>query len=154
MNDDIVTRLRVLLSKCCIAPAMGVWSRDLREAADEIERLRRNTGCARNQRSTQFCAEALDAQRDVETLKAELVRNADEFANTLTELRQRVETLTAERDEARREIDNKDMEIAKLRMELTLVSIRNTKLVIELDELKRKAALADRIRQQFDEECG
>jgi hypothetical protein len=53
-----------------------------------------------------------------------------------------------------REIDNKDMEIAKLRMELTLVSIRNTKLVIELDELKRKAALADRIRQQFDEECG
>jgi uncharacterized coiled-coil DUF342 family protein len=38
---------------------------------DEIERLRRNTGCARNQRSTQFCAEALDAQRDVETLRAE-----------------------------------------------------------------------------------
>jgi len=37
---DIVTRLRVLLSKCCIAPAMGVWSRDLRDAADEIERLR------------------------------------------------------------------------------------------------------------------
>jgi len=53
-----------------------------------------------------------------------------------------------------REIDNKDMEIAKLRMELMLVTMRNTKLVIELDELKRKAALADRIRQQFDEECG
>lgn len=40
MTDDIVARLRVLLSKCCIAPAMGVWSRDLRDAADEIERLR------------------------------------------------------------------------------------------------------------------
>lgn len=40
MSDDIVTRLRVLLSKCCIAPAMGVWSRDLRDAADEIETLR------------------------------------------------------------------------------------------------------------------
>ncbi len=39
-RKDIVTRLRVLLSKCCIAPAMGVWSRDLRDAADEIERLR------------------------------------------------------------------------------------------------------------------
>jgi hypothetical protein len=38
--NDIVTRLRVLLSKCCIAPAMGVWSRDLRDAAAEIERLR------------------------------------------------------------------------------------------------------------------
>ena len=37
---DIVTRLRVLLSKCCTAPAMVVWSRDLRDAADEIERLR------------------------------------------------------------------------------------------------------------------
>ena len=77
-----------------------------RELEREIERLRRNTGCARNQRSTQFCAEALDAQRDVETLKAELVRNADEFRETLTELRQRVETLTAERDEARREVCN------------------------------------------------
>ena len=74
----------------------------MREAADEIDRLRRNTGCARNQRSTQFCAEALDAQRDVETLKTEVLRNADEFRETLTELRQRVETLTAERDEARR----------------------------------------------------
>jgi len=35
-------------------------------------------------------------------LFAELVRNADEFRKKLTELRQRVETLTAERDEARR----------------------------------------------------
>jgi len=40
VTDDIVTRLRVLLSKCCTAPAMAVWSRDLRDAADEIERLR------------------------------------------------------------------------------------------------------------------
>ena len=40
MTDDIVARLRVLLSKCCTAPAMAVWSRDLRDAADEIERLR------------------------------------------------------------------------------------------------------------------
>ena len=40
MSADIVARLRVLLSKCCTAPAMAVWSRDLRDAADEIERLR------------------------------------------------------------------------------------------------------------------
>jgi hypothetical protein len=32
------------------------------------------------------------------------VKNADEFHETLTELRQRVETLTAERDEARRSL--------------------------------------------------
>jgi len=104
MSDDIVTRLRVLLSKCCTAPAMGVWSRDLRDAADEIERLRRNTGCARNQSSTQFCAEAVDGQRDVETLKAELARNADECRETLTELRQRVETLTDENERLRAEL--------------------------------------------------
>jgi hypothetical protein len=30
--------------------------------------------------------------------------NADEFRETLTELRQRIETLTAERDETRREL--------------------------------------------------
>jgi len=58
------------------------------------------------------------------------------------------------RQDLQRQIDESDLEIAKLRMELTLVCIRNTKLVIELDGLKRKAALADRIRQQFDEESG
>ena len=60
MSDDIVARLR-----------RSTW-RDCIEAADEIERLRRNTGCARNQRSTQFCAEALDAQREIERLRNKL----------------------------------------------------------------------------------
>jgi hypothetical protein len=96
MNDDIVTRLRGAADRKYGCGCVKC------EAAAEIERLRSNVGCARNQRSTQFCAEALDAQRDVETMKAELARNADECRETLTELRQRVETLTAERDEARR----------------------------------------------------
>ena len=48
------------------------------------------------------CEDRDNLQRDVETLKAELVRNTDEFRETITELRQRVETLTAERDEARK----------------------------------------------------
>ena len=52
--NDIVTRLRVLLSKCCIAPAMGVWSRDLRDAADEIERLR----AERDEARRMYCEEA------------------------------------------------------------------------------------------------
>jgi len=38
----------------------------------EVERIRMNTGCARQQHSTQYCAEALDAQRELETLRAEL----------------------------------------------------------------------------------
>ena len=101
MSDDIVTRLRKEISKRD-RPYPVELLPELREAADEMERLRRNTGCARNQGTTQFCAEALDAQREVETLKAELVRNADEFRETITELRQRIETLTDERDEARR----------------------------------------------------
>jgi hypothetical protein len=48
-TEDIVTRLRVLLFKCCIAPVMGVWSRDLRDAADEIERLRAERDEARRE---------------------------------------------------------------------------------------------------------
>jgi hypothetical protein len=64
VSDDIVTRLR--------RRRLGDYSVLLcEEAADEIQRLRRNTGCARNQRSTQFCAEALDAQREIERLRAE-----------------------------------------------------------------------------------
>jgi hypothetical protein len=51
--------------------------------------------------------ERVEAADEIERLRNELVRNADEFAKTLTELRQRVETLTVERDEARREICEK-----------------------------------------------
>jgi len=40
MSDDIVNRLEALLSKCNTAPAMAVWSRDLRDAANEISKLR------------------------------------------------------------------------------------------------------------------
>jgi len=78
MNDDIVEQLREegFVTHMARLPRE---SKILHAAADEIERLRRNTGCARNQRSTQFCAEALDAQREVARL-------------------------TAERDEARREV--------------------------------------------------
>jgi phage shock protein A len=100
MADDIVTRLRDwkrAADRSGFGSLLGIFD----EAADEIERLRRNTGCARNQGTTQFCAEALDAQRAAETLKTKIFKNADEFRETLTELRQRVETLTAERDEAR-----------------------------------------------------
>ena len=68
MSDDIVTQLRDMA--CCWRGNDPI-AIELRQAADEIERLRRNTGCARNQRSTQFCAEALDAQREVARLTAE-----------------------------------------------------------------------------------
>ena len=37
-------------------------------AADEIERLRAG-GCARDQKTTQFCAEAVTLQREVEMLR-------------------------------------------------------------------------------------
>jgi len=96
MSDDIVTRMRFWSETRNNQPT--AWNIDCGQAADEIERLRRNTGCARNQRSTQFCAEALDAQRDVERLREQLrLANIDNF-NTTAE----VETLRAERDEARR----------------------------------------------------
>lgn len=69
-TEQIVARLRMI-----VAEPESLCKTDfhyIEDAADEIERLRRNTGCARNQRSTQFCAEALDAQRQLEKLRAEL----------------------------------------------------------------------------------
>jgi len=82
MTDDIVTRLRSFTANNADWPTIA-------EAADEIERLRRNTGCARNQRSTQFCAEALDAQREAERLRAErdeAVREAAQARQTIYRL--------------------------------------------------------------------
>jgi hypothetical protein len=70
MTDDIVTRLRHWANGAAEQEVQDVAD-GLNFAADEIERLRRNTGCARNQRSTQFCAEALDAQREAERLREE-----------------------------------------------------------------------------------
>ena len=79
MSDDIASRLREWASTICTIrgdETPGSKSRMAREAADEIERLR-------------------------DELSA---RNAYESCKTLTELGQRIETLTVERDEARREI--------------------------------------------------
>jgi hypothetical protein len=82
MSDDIVTRLH---RHRCVTGIRTV----IDDAADEIERLRRNVGCARNQRSTQFCAEALDAQREVARLTAErdeAVREAAQARQTIYRL--------------------------------------------------------------------
>ena len=97
MSDDIdiVDRLRINWTSLT-----DTQNAERNEAADEIERLRRNTGCARNQRSTQFCAEAVDAQRGFEMLQAQLGKNAIALAATLRELRK----VESERDEARREV--------------------------------------------------
>jgi hypothetical protein len=90
MSDDIVTRLRR------DSQYMILWPM-VEEAADEIERLRRNTGCARNQRSTQFCAEALDEQREVEKLRKQLSEAHYDYRRLMTQM-------LRERDEARREV--------------------------------------------------
>lgn len=66
MSEDLLTRAREIPRGIG-----GHYYNIVQEMADEIERLRRNTGCARNQRSTQFCAEAVDAQREVERIRAD-----------------------------------------------------------------------------------
>lgn len=43
--------------------------RELAEARTEIDRLKANVGCAREQKSTQFCAEAVQAQRELAEAK-------------------------------------------------------------------------------------
>jgi hypothetical protein len=88
MSDDIVTRLRHWANGAAEQEVQDVVD-GLNFAADEIERLRRNTGCARNQRSTQFCAEALDAQREVDRLREErdeAVREAAQARQTIYRL--------------------------------------------------------------------
>lgn len=63
-HDDIVARLR--------ESDGGYFVRKMfTEAADEIERLRAG-GCARDQRTTQFCAEAAAMQSEIERLRKEL----------------------------------------------------------------------------------
>ena len=108
-NPDIVARLRVYYTANMVD-----------EAADEIERLREQLRLA-NIDNFNTTAEVerlrteLEMWRDgnimAESHHDEIVKNADEFAKTLTELRQRVETLTAERDEARREVCGLDADI-------------------------------------------
>jgi predicted nucleic acid-binding Zn-ribbon protein len=94
MNIDIVDRLRINWTSMT-----DMGNAERLQAADEIERLRNALrAIADNKNDEPYAA---DFARD------ELVRNADEFRETITELRQRVETLTAERDEARREICEK-----------------------------------------------
>jgi len=72
VENDLVARLRIFADVESF-PESGKFLafQDVLKAADEIERLRRNTGCARNQGTTQFCAEALDAQREIERLREE-----------------------------------------------------------------------------------
>jgi len=64
-KEDIVARLRVLLLKCCIAPAMGVWLRELRDAAEEIERLR-----AERDEARRHCCEYAAIVAKADTVKA------------------------------------------------------------------------------------
>ena len=79
MSDDIVARLRVLASEF---PTVNGWmDNEWKNAADEIERLRAG-GCARDQKATQFCAEAVTLQREVEMLR-EMVAEMRERNNKL-----------------------------------------------------------------------
>lgn len=80
MSDDIVTQLREegFVTHMARLPRE---SKILHAAADEIERLRAG-GCARDQKTTQFCAEAVTLQREVEMLR-EMVAEMRERNNKL-----------------------------------------------------------------------
>lgn len=66
MSDDIVMRLRILWTSCT-----DRINNERAEAADEIERLRAG-GCARDQTTTQFCAESVQLQRRLDELEKRL----------------------------------------------------------------------------------
>jgi hypothetical protein len=63
-----------------------------REAAllAEIERLKKNTGCARNQTTTQFCAEAVDANK----LRVDAEWERDKWRKVADGLQSAIERMT------------------------------------------------------------
>jgi chromosome segregation ATPase len=84
---DEIERLREALrieqeefAACCIDRNETQRERD--DARREVERLRAG-GCARDQRTTQYCAEAVALQREVERLRRELgqVSDADSWVS-------------------------------------------------------------------------
>ena len=89
MSDDIVADLRIIWTSCS-----DRINRERASAADEIERLRAG-GCARDQRTTQFCAEAVTLQREVEMLR-EMVAEMRERNNKLLHRLQEYEAREAE----------------------------------------------------------
>lgn len=91
-KTDIVERLRGAATAECGCDC------DKCKAADEIERLRakkvelqseiellRAGGCARDQRATQYCAEAVALQSEVERLLAELEKERRETRHWIAE---------------------------------------------------------------------
>lgn len=60
---DLVDRLRIAWTSC-----HDRINEERAQAADEIERLRAG-GCARDQKTTQFCREALDLQAELATCR-------------------------------------------------------------------------------------
>lgn len=93
MSDDIVARLRneAFITHMARLPRE---SKILHAAADEIERLRAG-GCVRDQKTTQFCAEAVTLQREVEMLR-EVVAEMRERNNKLLHRLQEYEAREAE----------------------------------------------------------
>lgn len=50
----------------------AIITRRIAPLVEEIDRLKANIGCARNQGTTQFCAEAVDAHKRIAELEAQL----------------------------------------------------------------------------------
>ena len=77
MEDDIVKTLRDWADSAYEQGVenmiTGLWdaANEIEKLRAEVDRLKRSIGCARDQRSTQFCAEALDAQREAKELRKE-----------------------------------------------------------------------------------
>jgi len=74
--SDIVERLRGTADAFELAQAPHHLALYMRVAADEIERLRAG-GCARDQTTTQYCAEAAQMAAEVERLRAALQNIVD-----------------------------------------------------------------------------
>jgi len=102
---DEIERLRAgdLLPKAMIKLRALKSELKLTDALAEIERLRAG-GCARDQRTTQYCAEAVRLQAEIERL----IRERDAFKAQAAD---EIERLREERNEAQREICRRDCKL-------------------------------------------
>lgn len=73
--------------------------RELAAERAESDRLRKNIGCARNQGTTQFCHEAVDAKAEAERLRAELKGTAEQEKARAADLAIRCSNLDRLHDE-------------------------------------------------------
>lgn len=158
----------------CLRLAQEVERQQKELAAEraESDRLRKNIGCARNQGTTQFCHEAVDAKAEAERLRAELkgtmhAGGYDYFSGLLKQMDEVAHNAryVAEQEKARAEDGERQLKLLSSELAIRCsnldrlhdeLAIRDTEMQVQADlankhfaELTRLRAVVDRANEQL-----